>query len=71
MDYHPTPQDGGADICDDMAKDKDYAAAIGVVGLHYPSDYANYSSCRTLGFGVQGGSKPTWASEAPARLCLL
>jgi len=56
-------KDGDKGICDDMAKDKDYAAAIGVVGLHYPSDYDDYSTCRKIGFGVDGGSKPTWASE--------
>merc|ERR1712232_21895 len=52
-----------------MAKDKDYADAIGVVGLHYPSDYDypgfSLDKCRELGFGVTGkrGGKPIWASE--------
>jgi len=55
-------KDGGADICDEMAKDKEYAEAIGVVGLHYPSDYSNYEICRKIGFGVKGG-KPIWSSE--------
>jgi len=57
-------KDGGKDICDDMAKDKDYADAIGVVGLHYPSDYDNYTNCRAIGFGNDGkDSKPIWSSE--------
>ena len=33
-------KDGGADICNDLAQDPEYAAAIGIIGLHYPSDYA-------------------------------
>eukprot|EP00929_Paragymnodinium_shiwhaense_P043197 TRINITY_DN22249_c0_g1_i1.p1 TRINITY_DN22249_c0_g1~~TRINITY_DN22249_c0_g1_i1.p1 ORF type:complete len:857 (-),score=158.67 TRINITY_DN22249_c0_g1_i1:250-2820(-) len=57
--------DRDAAICDEMAKDPEYVAAIGVVGLHYPSDFSNYSKCRKLGFGVVGerGSKAIWASE--------
>ncbi|EDQ89733.1 uncharacterized protein MONBRDRAFT_480, partial [Monosiga brevicollis MX1] len=49
-------RDGGADICDDLAKDPDYNAAVDIIGLHYPSDYSNYSTCYNL-------SKPIWASE--------
>lgn len=49
-------KDGGADICDDLAKDPEYAKAIGVIGLHYPSDYSNYDVCHGL-------NKPIWASE--------
>eukprot|EP00039_Didymoeca_costata_P019847 m.339152 g.339152 ORF g.339152 m.339152 type:complete len:813 (+) comp18686_c0_seq1:84-2522(+) len=49
-------KDGGADICQDMAADPEYAAAIDIIGLHYPSDYNNYSLCHSL-------NKPFWASE--------
>eukprot|EP00041_Stephanoeca_diplocostata_P017039 m.339013 g.339013 ORF g.339013 m.339013 type:complete len:833 (+) comp20573_c0_seq1:46-2544(+) len=49
-------KDGGADICNDLAKDPEYAKAIGVIGLHYPSDFSNYDTCHQLG-------KPIWASE--------
>ena len=49
-------KDGDASICDDLAKDADYAKAIDVIGLHYPSDYKNYSTCHSL-------NKPIWASE--------
>ena len=49
-------KDGNADICNDLAKDPDYAKAIDIIGLHYPSDYNNYSVCHSL-------NKPIWASE--------
>ena len=49
-------KDGGSDICNTLLADKDYADAIGIIGLHYPSDYANYDACHKLG-------KPIWASE--------
>jgi len=49
-------KDGGADICDDLAKDKAYADAVDIIGLHYPSDFKDYSVCHSLG-------KPIWASE--------
>ena len=49
-------KDGNKAICDDMAKDPEYAAAIDVIGLHYPSDYDNYTVCHSL-------NKPIWASE--------
>jgi len=55
-------KDGDASICNEMAGDKGYQDAIGVVGLHYPSDFNNYSNCKNLGYGVKGG-KPLWASE--------
>ncbi|CAE8624763.1 unnamed protein product, partial [Polarella glacialis] len=55
-------KDGDSRICDDMMNDKEYQAAVGVVGLHYPSDFDDYSNCRKLGYGVKGG-KPLWASE--------
>lgn len=48
--------DGSEDICDDLAADPEYAAAVSIIGLHYPSDYANYSVCHAL-------NKPFWASE--------
>ena len=49
-------KDGGRDICDDLAANASYADAIGVVGLHYPSDFDDYSACHAL-------QKPLWASE--------
>lgn len=49
-------RDGGADICNDLASDPEYAAAVDVVGLHYPSDFYSYDKCHQLG-------KPVWASE--------
>eukprot|EP00928_Gymnodinium_smaydae_P044536 TRINITY_DN29700_c0_g1_i1.p1 TRINITY_DN29700_c0_g1~~TRINITY_DN29700_c0_g1_i1.p1 ORF type:complete len:868 (+),score=181.75 TRINITY_DN29700_c0_g1_i1:35-2638(+) len=58
-------KDGGTDICHEMLNDTDYVKAIGVVGLHYPSDYggsAGYEACHSLGYGVPGG-RPLWASE--------
>jgi hypothetical protein len=49
--------DRGADICNDLAADADYAAAVDVIGLHYPSDFAGgYAGCHALG-------KPVWSSE--------
>mmetsp|Transcript_100821 Transcript_100821/g.291519 ORF Transcript_100821/g.291519 Transcript_100821/m.291519 type:complete len:867 (-) Transcript_100821:147-2747(-) len=58
-------KDGDAHICNEMAKDKDYADAVGVVGLHYPSDYTSLKACRDIGFGLNGqrGGKPIWSSE--------
>lgn len=49
-------KDGGADICDAMMKDPAYAKTVDIIGLHYPSDFSNYSICHKLG-------KPIWASE--------
>eukprot|EP01060_Flectonema_neradi_P019629 TRINITY_DN2686_c0_g1_i1.p1 TRINITY_DN2686_c0_g1~~TRINITY_DN2686_c0_g1_i1.p1 ORF type:complete len:815 (+),score=136.15 TRINITY_DN2686_c0_g1_i1:200-2644(+) len=49
-------RDGGADICTDLKKDPSYNKSIDIIGLHYPSDYANYSECDSL-------EKPVWASE--------
>ncbi|EGD72245.1 galactocerebrosidase [Salpingoeca rosetta] len=49
-------KDGGADICNTLAKDKSYADAVSVIGLHYPSDFSDYSQCYAL-------NKPLWASE--------
>eukprot|EP00055_Hartaetosiga_balthica_P002301 m.3499 g.3499 ORF g.3499 m.3499 type:complete len:823 (+) comp2079_c0_seq1:3832-6300(+) len=49
-------KDGDSSICDDLAKDKDYADAVSVIGLHYPSDFSNYDNCYAL-------NKPIWASE--------
>mmetsp|Transcript_16415 Transcript_16415/g.38937 ORF Transcript_16415/g.38937 Transcript_16415/m.38937 type:complete len:903 (-) Transcript_16415:167-2875(-) len=49
-------KDGGLDICDKLLKDKPYADAVDIVGLHYPSDFADFSACHKLG-------KPIWASE--------
>eukprot|EP01052_Picozoa_sp_SAG31_P018713 SAG31_NODE_1337_length_8738_cov_2.840954_4_plen_448_part_00 len=41
-------KDGGADICNDMAKDPAYDAAVDIVGLHYPSDFNDYTTCHSL-----------------------
>ncbi len=51
-------RDGSSSICDDLHKDPDYAEAVDIIGLHYPSDFdaTNYSSCHSL-------KKPVWASE--------
>jgi galactosylceramidase len=49
-------KDGGSDICDTMAADPAYEKAVDIVGLHYPSDFKNYSVCHSL-------HKPFWASE--------
>ncbi|XP_065185004.1 galactocerebrosidase-like [Sycon ciliatum] len=49
-------KDGGADICNSMAADKAYADAVDVIGLHYPSDFSNFSLCHSF-------NKPFWASE--------
>ena len=49
-------RDGGADICNDLAMDEAYSAAVDVIGLHYPSDFYSYENCHALG-------KPVWASE--------
>lgn len=49
-------KDGGSDICDDLANDKAYADSVDIIGLHYPTDFQDYSVCHDLG-------KPLWASE--------
>ncbi|CAE7023212.1 galc [Symbiodinium natans] len=49
-------KDGDMGICNDLLKDKAYADAVDIVGLHYPSDFADFSACNQLG-------KPIWASE--------
>ena len=49
-------KDGGADICATLQKDPAYADAVDIIGLHYPSDYSNYSDCHAL-------NKPFWSSE--------
>eukprot|EP01060_Flectonema_neradi_P008219 TRINITY_DN15885_c0_g1_i1.p1 TRINITY_DN15885_c0_g1~~TRINITY_DN15885_c0_g1_i1.p1 ORF type:complete len:809 (+),score=115.84 TRINITY_DN15885_c0_g1_i1:109-2535(+) len=48
--------DQGTQICDDLSKNSSYAADVDIIGLHYPSDYKNYSLCHSLG-------KPVWSSE--------
>ena len=48
--------DGGSDICEDLVKNESYAANVDIIGLHYPSDYDNYSLCYSL-------DKPIWSSE--------
>lgn len=51
--------DASVDICNDMLDDPEYMAAVGVIGLHYPNDFAPasmYAACRATG-------KPIWASE--------
>ncbi|KAJ9449391.1 putative galactocerebrosidase [Diplonema papillatum] len=52
-------KDAAADICDELTANPAFAAVVDVVGLHYPSDYANnsgYAVCHEL-------NKPLWASE--------
>lgn len=49
-------KDGGSDICNDLANDQAYADAVDIIGLHYPSDFKDYSVCQSLG-------KPIWSSE--------
>jgi len=49
-------KDGWADICANLASDPEYAAAVDVVGLHYPDDFVDYAVCHSFG-------KPVWASE--------
>lgn len=49
-------KDGGSDICQSMASDKEYAEAVDIIGLHYPSDFSDYTTCHSL-------KKPFWASE--------
>ncbi|KAJ9439144.1 putative galactocerebrosidase [Diplonema papillatum] len=50
--------DGSSSICNDLAQNSSYGAAVDIVGLHYPSDYSSnsYSECHKL-------NKPLWASE--------
>ena len=51
--------DAGTDICNSMLEDPEYMEAVGVIGLHYPSDFAPssvYEPCHATG-------KPIWASE--------
>ena len=36
-------KDGTLDICNELLKDKAYADAVDIVGLHYPSDFADFS----------------------------
>lgn len=31
-------KDGNSQICDDLHEDQEYADAVSVIGLHYPSD---------------------------------
>eukprot|EP01064_Diplonema_japonicum_P022994 TRINITY_DN3336_c1_g1_i1.p1 TRINITY_DN3336_c1_g1~~TRINITY_DN3336_c1_g1_i1.p1 ORF type:complete len:825 (+),score=228.69 TRINITY_DN3336_c1_g1_i1:51-2477(+) len=49
-------KDGGADICTTLQQDPAYAKTVDIIGLHYPSDYSDYSVCHSL-------NKPVWASE--------
>ena len=51
-------KDGSDSICGDLVKDPEYAKAVDIIGLHYPSDFdaTNYSTCHSL-------NKPVWASE--------
>ena len=51
--------DASADICSDMLQDPEYMDAVGVIGLHYPTDFRQtsvYAPCHATG-------KPIWASE--------
>ncbi|CAE7706485.1 galc [Symbiodinium pilosum] len=49
-------KDGDIGICNDLLKDKAYADAVDIVGVHYPNDFADFSACHQL-------AKPLWASE--------
>ena len=49
-------KDGYRDICDEVILDKKYEEAVDIIGLHYPSDFDNYTVCQSL-------EKPIWASE--------
>ena len=51
-------KDNGGPWCNELVADAEYAAAVGVIGFHYPTDFnpAGYASCASLG-------KPIWASE--------
>ena len=49
-------KDGYRDICDELKLDPEYQEAVDIIGLHYPSDYDNYTTCHSL-------QKPIWASE--------
>ena len=51
-------KDGGGPWCDDLVDDPEYAAAVGIIGFHYPGDFnpTQTASCEALG-------KPLWASE--------
>ena len=40
-------KDGDLVICADLQKDKAYADAVDVVGLHYPSDFQDFSASRS------------------------
>ena len=44
------------EICTAMKADPALAKAVGVIGLHYPSDFQDLGVCDALG-------KPIWASE--------
>lgn len=37
--------DGSSSICNDLHGDPDYNAAVGIIGLHYPSDYRSGTEC--------------------------
>lgn len=49
-------KDGGLDICNTLLNDKKYADAVDIIGLHYPTDFQDFSACQRL-------EKPIWASE--------
>lgn len=43
-------------LCETIGADAIYNASVSIVGLHYPSDYDDYSTCHAL-------NKPLWSSE--------
>ena len=55
---HIISSDGGWNICDELVKDEEYAAAIYALGAHYPNS-ATSANCAAL--SNQG--KRLWASE--------
>ena len=51
-------KDGDMGVCDVLHKNPEYARAVDIIGLHYPSDYTKFlgRSCLTL-------NKPVWSAE--------
>ena len=37
-------KDGGLDICNTLLNDKKYADAVDIIGLHYPTDFQDFSA---------------------------
>ncbi|WP_229913322.1 ricin-type beta-trefoil lectin domain protein [Kitasatospora herbaricolor] len=59
--------DGGADwtVADKTAADPAFAAAVDVIGIHYPCGYLTaQTDCRPPNGNALAGGKPVWASES-------